>query len=208
MARAMKPAAITLSLSAAAVLGYLAYRLTTDAPEESVPALAATESSGEALLDQLPEFTLQNLAGERQSIRDWPGQPLIVNFWATWCGPCLREIPMLNALQEANPWLTILGIAVDDENKVRQFAADMDFGYPVLMGETGPSEAVNAAGGFGVDFYALPFTIFTDADGRMLGVHTGELHQEHLDTLLGVLRDLDAGRIDVAAARGRIAGRR
>lgn len=210
MSRAAKPTLITIALSAAAVLGYVAYRFTLDrAPAvKDVPTIAASgaesdEGAPPALLDELPEFSMTNLAGEQQSIRSWPGQALVVNFWATWCAPCLREIPMLKAFQEANPHVTVVGIAVDTFDDVEPFAADMQFNYPILIGRT---EAMNATQSFNVDFFALPFTIFTDSEGRTLGVRTGELHQEHLDDFLAVLADLEAGRATLADARARIAG--
>jgi len=209
MGRAARPTLITVALSAAAVLGYVAYRFTFDEPDPaSAPPVAESESPDAApaaggLPDELPEFSLVNLDGEQQSIRSWPGQPLVINFWATWCAPCLREIPMLKAFQEANSGLTVVGIAVDTVDEVLPFADEMGFNYPVLIGR---NEAVNAAGSFGVEFYALPFTIFTDADGRTLGVRTGEVHQEHLDDFLAVLADLEAGRATVDDARARIAG--
>jgi thiol-disulfide isomerase/thioredoxin len=199
MSKAIKPTLVTLTLSAAAVAGYFAYRFIGAEGPQAPPA---QEQTAAAFADELPEFSLENLAGEQQSIGSWPGQPLIINFWATWCAPCLREIPMLKEVQEANPWLTVVGIAVDRKEPVLQFAGDLDFNYPILMGQT---EAVDAAASFGVDFFALPFTIFTDAEGRTLGVHTGELNPEHLDNLLAVLEDLREGRTDLDDARARLA---
>jgi thiol-disulfide isomerase/thioredoxin len=200
-------------LSAAAVLGYLAYRglIGTEAdvgqPSADSPSAAAPEAAPEAprkLADTLPEFSLGNLAGEQQSITSWPGKPLLINFWATWCGPCLREIPMLKELQQSRADLTIVGIAVDRRDPVVAFAADMQFNYPILIGQ---SEAWEAAAAFGVSIYALPFTIFTASDGSVLGVHTGELHVEHLENFTTVLDDLQEQRIGIEEARGRIAGR-
>jgi len=206
MGRAARPTLITVALSAAAVLGYVAYRFTLDDGATTDAPVAVTQEAPAAartLPDELPEFSLVNLDGEQQSIRSWPGKPLVINFWATWCGPCLREIPMLKAFQEAHGDLTVVGIAVNTPDEVQPFAAEMGFNYPVLIGR---NDAVNAAGSFGVEFYALPFTIFTDADGRTLGVRTGELHQEQLDDFLAVLADLEAGRASVDEARARIAG--
>lgn len=201
MSKAAKPALITLVLSAAAVLGYVAYRFTFD--DARLAPIAETDAPAhEQLPDELPEFSLTNLDGEQQSIRSWPGEPLVINFWATWCAPCRREIPMLKTFQDANPELEVVGIAVETIDDVRPFADEMEFNYPILVGRT---EAVNAAASFGVEFYALPFTIFTDAEGRTLGVRSGELHQAHLDDYLAVLADLEAGRITVAGARARIA---
>src|SRR5690606_6736542 len=78
---------------------------------------------------------------------------------------------------------------------------EMGFNYPILVGQT---EGVNAAASFGVEFYALPFTIFTAADGQTLGVRTGELHAEHLDELVAVLEALRDGRTDIDGARARL----
>ncbi len=196
----MKPALITVALSVAAVGGYLIYRLVVHAP----PDRAAAAQPAKGLVAQMPDFTLENLAGKPQSIKSLAGAPMLINFWATWCGPCREEIPMLKKLQDQNPWLKIVGVAVDEPDAVRKYAKTMQFNYPVLMGESG---AMNAAASFGVDFYALPFTVFADSEGHMLGVHTGELHPEQVSNLLAVLQDLRSKRIDVAAARKRIAGR-
>jgi thiol-disulfide isomerase/thioredoxin len=200
MARS-RPVLLTAALSAAAVLGYLTYRgLTSDADEGAGgDGAAATAAPAVATL---PDFSLANLAGEQQSIQSWPGKPLLINFWATWCGPCLREIPMLKELQAARPDLQVVGIAIDKPDLVGRFAGDIAFNYPILIGQ---NEAWAAASALGVNIFALPFTIFTGADGSILGVHTGELHAEHLETFQDVVDAFGAGRIDVAEARRRIA---
>jgi thiol-disulfide isomerase/thioredoxin len=200
------PTFMTLALSAAAVLGYFAYRWSagTDNPPPASPTQAARDDSPAQLADSLPDFVLDNLDGNATGLNAWAGKPLVVNFWATWCGPCLREIPMLKTFQTDHPDVQVVGIAVDRLDPVLSFAADMEFNYPILVGQ---SDAMDAAASFGVDFFALPFTVFAAADGRLLGVHTGEVHQEHLDNLLAVLDDLDGARIDMPAARARIAGR-
>ena len=208
MARS-RPVLLTAALSAAAVLGYLAYRSLS--PTGDVESAAVADAPGEPgastarqVVATLPDFSLGNLAGEPQSIQSWPGKPLLINFWATWCGPCLREIPMLKELQTARPDLQVVGIAIDKRDPVVEFAGTMQFNYPILIGQ---NEAWAAAGAMGVNIYALPFTVFTAGDGSILGVHTGELHAEHLEEFRAVVDDLAAGRIDVEQARGRIAGR-
>lgn len=204
MARS-RPVLLTAALSAAAVLGYFTYRLVEgrgDAPAGVTQDSHAHEAA-ELAVATLPEFSLANLAGEQQSIRSWPDKPLLINFWATWCAPCLREIPMLKELQAERPDLQIVGIAIDKPDLVAKFADDIEFNYPVLIGE---NEAWAAAAALGVNIYALPFTVFTGGDGSILGVHTGELHAEHLENFRTVAADLGAGRISVEEARGRIAG--
>ena len=92
----------------------------------------------------------------------------------------------------------MVGIAIDQLEPVQNFAEEMAFNYPILVGE---ADAINAAATFGVDFFALPFTVFTDTEGRLIGVHTGEIHTEDLDHLGDVLADLRTGATDVATAR-------
>ena len=196
MARS-RPVLLTAALSAAAVLGYLTYRgVTRDADPP-----AGDEAAAPLAVATLPDFSLANLAGEQQSIRSWPGKPLLINFWATWCGPCLREIPMLKELQTARPDLQVVGIAIDKPELVTKFAGDMQFNYAILMGQ---NEAWAAAGALGVNIFALPFTVFTAGDGSILGVHTGELHAEHLEAYQDTVDALAAGHIDVDEARRRI----
>lgn len=213
MARS-RPALVTVALSAAAVLGYLSYRALNPTPVPSAatvtgaapadPSSAAPEGQARELVAQLPDFSLDTVAGTPQSIKSWPGKPLLINFWATWCGPCLREIPMLKKFQTEHPDLQVVGIAVDHQDAVAAFADKMQFDYPILIGE---SEGWAAAAKFGVDFYALPFTVFTAADGAVLGVHTGELHPEQLENLTATLQALHDGKIQTADARSRLAGR-
>jgi len=191
---------LTAALSAAAVLGYLSYRGLTGDTE--APAQDEAEGAAPSAVATLPDFSLANLAGEQQSIQSWPGKPLLINFWATWCGPCLREIPMLKELQASRPDVQVVGIAIDKPDLVAKFAGDMQFNYAIL---TGQNEAWAAAGALGVNIFALPFTVFTAGDGSILGVHTGELHAEHLEAFRATVDALAAGRIDVAEARRRIA---
>jgi len=198
MARS-RPVLLTAALSAAAVVGYLAYRgLTRDV---DTPA-GATEAAAPLAVEKLPDFSLANLDGAQQSIQSWPGKPLLINFWATWCGPCLREIPMLKELQASRSDLQVIGIAIDKPELVAKFAGEQQFNYAILVGQ---NEAWTAAAALGVNIFALPFTVFTAGDGSILGVHTGELHAEHLAAFQGVTDELEAGRIDVSEARRRIA---
>jgi thiol-disulfide isomerase/thioredoxin len=198
-----RTALVTLLLSSSAVLAYIGYRALDLVPvPEAAQIVAASEP-----VEMLPEFTLDNPDGVPQSIGSWPGKALIVNFWATWCAPCLREIPLLADYQEiyGERFLQVVGIAVDQADPVRAFMAEIEFNYPVLIGQ---SDAMDAAASFGVEFYGLPFSVFTDTAGHVLGVHTGELHAEDLDDLISVLDDLETGATDVSRARARLAGRR
>jgi thiol-disulfide isomerase/thioredoxin len=180
---------IAAALATLAVAGFLAYRtlpLEPAAESSAVDTSPGAQPSSEP--EALPEFTLATLDGAQRSIHDWPGEALVINFWATWCPPCIR----------------VVGVAVDRLEPVRAFAEDMAFNYPLLVGQ---SDAMEAAAAFGIEFFALPFTVFTDSDANVLGVHTGELHTEDLENLATVLEALAAGSIDLENARARIAGR-
>jgi thiol-disulfide isomerase/thioredoxin len=126
----------------------------------------------------------------------------MVNFWATWCEPCRREIPLLKSLrrERAADALEIVGIAVDFRDAVIKYAREIGIDYPVLIGE---EDGLNAVGAFGMDM-VFPFTVFADREGRIVALKVGELHQDEASLILDRLHDLDRGRIDVAAARERI----
>ena len=202
--------AVNAAILAAAVIGsYAAYRMLLAPPPAAPPAAQAPVDEAEqrpAPAEQLPDFSLANLAGESQSIYSWPGDALVINFWATWCAPCLREIPLLRSFQDEqrDSRVTVVGIAVDRADPVAAFAEEMSFNYPILVGQ---AEGMEAAASFGVAFFALPFTVFVDHDRNVLGVHTGELHAEDLENLAAVLASLERGDIDVDTARARVAGR-
>lgn len=175
MIRAILIAAV---LVVAALGGFYLYR-SVSGPDSGLLLGTATPDTG----TRRPEFSLPDTTGEMRSISEWDGDALVVNFWATWCAPCRREIPLLMALQEehAGESLQVVGIAVDQADAVREFAAGMGINYPVLVGE---QAAMDAASGFGVDFIGLPFTAFTDAEGRVRKIHLGELEPDELDALV------------------------
>ena len=206
MASSIRPAMVTVALSAVAGLGYVSYRyLRADGPPApTVVSEIPAQADVPELADSLPEFSLANLAGEPTSIASWPDRAMIVNFWATWCVPCRREIPLLKEFQTANPDVQVVGIAVDRAEPVASYAAEAQFNYPILVGE---NDAIGAATAFGVQVLALPITVFTSREGAILYLHTGEIHPEHLENYAAVLADLDAGEADREAARARLAGR-
>lgn len=196
-----RSALLTLALSAAALLAYAGYRAMVPAnPPDGAGNPAA---SGIVVVDTLPDFALEDLTGEMRSVHGWEGNALVINFWATWCAPCLREIPLLKEFQDANgsAGVQVVGIAVDHLEAVRAFAEEMGFNYPVLVGQLA---AMEAAAEFGLEFFVLPFTVFADPRERIVGVHRGELHEEHLDEFLLVLNALEAGSMDIDAARARL----
>lgn len=148
-----------------------------------------------------PEFTLPDLDGTSREFSEWDGKHRLLNFWATWCAPCRREIPMLKAFQDQHgeAGFQILGIAVDYPEQVTQYAADAEFNYPILVGQ---QDAMAVAESSGIEFIGMPFTMFVARDGEYVGSYIGELHQSHLDDVVTILTRLDAGEITKDEAKG------
>jgi len=205
-------------LLASAAVGFIAYRLLlrpasvraavtavvkpasgvpgTDVPREAPPTPPAK------VPEQLPEIRLPGVDGAVHGLRDWKDRPLVVNFWATWCDPCRREVPLLKALrrEHAADRLEIVGIAVDYPDEVRKYAQAHGIDYPVLVGDQGGLEAVNA---FGMET-VLPFSVFVDRQGRIVTLKIGELHRDEAELILDRVRAVDAGTLALPVAREQI----
>jgi thiol-disulfide isomerase/thioredoxin len=132
---------------------------------------------------RLMAASLPDMDGKSQALKQWQGKVMVVNFWATWCSPCLEEIPEFVRMQErfGNQGLQFVGIAVDNVAKVRKFAAKYRMNYPVLIGEL---EAIELARSAGNEFGALPFTVVLDRTGRLIGTELGGLNEEKLTALI------------------------
>ncbi len=153
--------------------------------------------------ERRPDIRLADRDGQLRALSEWDGSPLIINFWATWCAPCRREIPMLNALA-ADPrfgGFKVIGIAIDFREDVLAYLAKTPIDYTVLIGE---QDGMDAARAFGMASIGLPFTAFTDGQGRIATIHVGELHRPQAEVILSAVQAVDAGEIEIQAARSRI----
>jgi thiol-disulfide isomerase/thioredoxin len=214
--RPLRLAFAGLAVLGATVIGALLYdRLVRRAAQpatatRSAPGRAAAAGAAQAFAmrgelptvpAQRPLFTLADTAGRRHSITEWDGKALVVNFWATWCAPCRRELPLLNQLQGefASRGIQVLGVAVDFADDVRAFTREFPVAYPILIGE---QDGLDAARAFGVATVVFPFTAFSDSRGRIITVHMGELHEPQARAILGVVLKVDAGALAPGEARG------
>lgn len=149
----------------------------------------------------LPDVALPDSNGTLHHLAEYRGRPLVLNFWATWCEPCRREIPLLQALhQERGDAVQVVGVAVDFQAEVLKYAQARGLSYPLLMGEKDGLAAVNA---LGMDT-AFPFTVFADGRGNIIAVKRGELHADEARLILGEVTAVDSGRTAVAAARSAV----
>lgn len=170
-----------------------------------IPVEQAEETGGvqpAAALEvvEYPEFTLVDLDREPRTFSEWHGRHRLLNFWATWCAPCRREIPVLKAFQQeqGEDGILVMGIAVDAFEEVVEYAKAADFNYPILVGER---DAMAVAESSGIEFVAMPFTMIVTRDGQYLNAYLGELHADQLEDIDTILARLDAGEITTDEAK-------
>jgi thiol-disulfide isomerase/thioredoxin len=135
---------------------------------------------------KLLALSLPDTAGRQQSLGQWQGKVVVINFWATWCEPCRKEMPeFVRAQRELGPkGLQFVGIAVDQKDKVEQFAKELDLNYPALIGGY---DAVDLSKSLGNELSALPFTIVIDRSGKVALTQLGPFKQDKLRSTINNL---------------------
>jgi thiol-disulfide isomerase/thioredoxin len=186
-----KQIAVATILLTTAAIGSLIYNWPA---KESLPVETVAPTSG------VVSFTLSDLDGNPRDFSEWDGKARLVNFWATWCAPCRREIPLLIKIQaehgENN--VQVIGVAVDFIEQVAAYAEDAEFNYPILVGQ---EDAMAAAEATGIDFIGMPFTMIVAPDGQLIKTHLGEIVEEHLELIVEVFERMRTGELDMAGAR-------
>jgi thiol-disulfide isomerase/thioredoxin len=179
----------------------LPLRQQTNVPAAVVPPTLTTGTQAAGRLSLPETVALPDSNGNIHHLTDYRGHPLVLNFWATWCEPCRREMPLLQALhQQRGADIQIVGVAMDFRTDALKYAQAKGITYPLLMGEKDGLAAVNA---FGMDT-VFPFTVFADARGDILAVKVGELHADEAQLILGQITAVDAGSVSLTAARSTI----
>ncbi len=139
----------------------------------------APEPAADSAVSALMRTRLPDATGSERQLSEWQGKTLVVNFWATWCPPCVDEMPELVELQDdlASQGVQVLGIGIDSPSNIRQFSEKHQISYPLLVsGMAGTDlsrEFGNQAGG-------LPFTVLIDSDGKVRKTYIGRLDLKKL----------------------------
>ena len=141
------------------------------------------ESENETIV--MSDFSLVNMKGEAVSIDEFRGGKTLINFWATWCRPCRKEMPMLNGvfLSQDPTDFSVVGIAIDKPEKVAQFVAELGIDFPIMVGQ---SEAYDVMKDLGNEALTLPYTILIDEEGEVVWSKNTELKHSDMDEVLGI----------------------
>ena len=155
--------------------------LATQAPQESQPAENSTDATQESNTEKIlaPDFTVYDLDGNEVHLSDFVGKPVVLNFWASWCGPCKMEMPDFNEKYlEIGEEVQFLIINMTDGSRetvetASAFIAEQGYSFPVFY-----DTDQDAASTYGV--YSIPTTYFIDAEGSAIAQATGAIDEETL----------------------------
>ncbi|MGB5279715.1 MAG: TlpA disulfide reductase family protein [Arenicellales bacterium] len=131
----------------------------------------------------LDQIQLPDLNGKEQSVSQWQGKVLLINFWATWCPPCREEIPVFLSLRNkfSSAGFEVVGVSIDYVNKVKQYRDSMQINYPLLDGEEKGMAIMLALGS---PSGGLPFSVLYDRNGNAVHSKSGPYEQQELQSLI------------------------
>jgi thiol-disulfide isomerase/thioredoxin len=174
---------VILVLAGAAATGGWWLQRSLQAPP--APPVALTTNSGTSVLkvgDRADDLTLPDLDGKTQPLSQWHGKRVLLNFWATWCAPCRKEMPELSAAQTHYPNVQVIGVALDQPQAVREYLKHTTVDYPILIGINADPEPTLR---FGDTVGALPYSVLIGPDGRIQRTKLGPFGAAELEHWLG-----------------------
>lgn len=131
-----------------------------------------------------PDFTLKTLEGDALTLSEFRGKPVVINFWATWCGPCRQEFPdFQDAATDNADRLVVIGVnntSTDQKENVGEFITEMGVTFPIVLDETGDVAKT-------YQIFGLPTTIFIDENGVVLEVFTGPVNKAYIESKINDL---------------------
>jgi len=146
----------------------------------TTPPLAATQPG---IPELRPDFSFKDIEGNLRHANEWNGKVLLINFWATWCPPCRKEIPGFIQLRKryAAQGFEVVGIAIDTLDAVTDFADELEIEYPLLIGEEAGMALAQA---FGNRLNVLPYSAVVDRQGRVATVKQGEFKRAEVEAAI------------------------
>lgn len=168
-------AAIAVVIIAAG--GFYAYS------KKTAPSLETANSLQPGAAAAVSQASFYDLQEKVQPLAQWQGKVMVVNFWATWCPPCIAEIPEFIKLQKlyGKQGVQFIGIAIDQKSKVQTFATAVGMNYPVLLGDLA---GIDLARRIGNVQGGLPYTVIVDRNGKIVTTQLGTLSTEKLEGII------------------------
>ena len=189
-----KKAALLLGVTSVltlATVGFLGYRMVgmTQIPSQEELAKQAkasrqvTTETAQAGIDALLKMTLPDLQGAPQALAQWNGKIRVINYWATWCPPCVEEMPFFSRLQEryAAQGVQFVGIGMDETAKMQAFVQKTPVSYPLLVGGT------ESNGNPALTLRGMPYTVVLDREGKVAFSIYGGVKENELEPVLSRL---------------------
>ena len=166
-----------LAVLAAAIGGYTQHHLQT------APAAPVTTAASTLIGQPLPTLSLPDLDGRLHDLGEYRGRRVLINLWASWCLPCLQEMPALVKVQRkfGDRGAIVIGIALDEPAHVRAFLAAHPVNYPILIG---PPESPGTSLKLGNTLRNLPYSVLVADDGRILATHAGVMTADQMEQWL------------------------
>ena len=166
--------------------GLFAYKYFAPAKSDSTstnPATANITSPPSMVGKPRPAFVMPDIEGQSQDVAQWNGKVMLINFWATWCPPCRREIPAFIRLQETyrDKGLVIVGIALDTQQAAIDYVDPMGINYPILVGEV---DGISLTQRYGNELGVLPYSVIVDRNGVIQKTFLKEVTYEDAEKLI------------------------
>lgn len=174
----------TLLLVSLAVAGLIAgYFFNNWQHEQKLAETKVTPSDNAVISNVRPLFKLKDIEDKVRDVKEWDGQVLLINFWATWCPPCRREIPAFIDVQKKyqDKGFTIIGVALDEKQAVIDFTDPMGVNYPLLLAE---NEGIVLSKAYGNRLGVLPFTVIVDRKGNIVHRQRNELTFKQVEGMI------------------------
>jgi len=167
--------------------------------DDDVPVTPARDDI--SVPDIRPGFSMPDLSGKLRSISEWNDKVVVLNFWATWCPPCLKEMPTFTELREelaAHPF-EVIGVAIDQPDPVQDFIDTMGVEYPILLGE---ETGIRVMQDYGNRLSTLPYTVVINRQQKIVKVFRKEINRKDILETVGPLLGLESTGIDSAKETG------